>query len=287
MQPESATWYMGPAGNLRALQTPQGGMDFSEVRYGGVFQGLSGARTMDVTGHRSAVNMEWTYMTKSDWDFLNACHTRQLPGPHYLINPLSKNRLSVQAARGDYVRNTGTGTGIGVWTESAVPVWQNNVFPANVLGSRSSRVAVYLFPTAINFMFDRGVRTPILPLEQVTGSVYLKADGATTGFLTFRNYDVNGNALATTVGSTINLTTSWQRFSITQTAPVGSVAVTFEYVINNDSQAHNMAAPQVESGAVATAWELGGGSLRVLVDQLTTTSPRYPLQDASLALLEA
>jgi hypothetical protein len=36
-----------------------------------------------------------------------------------------------------------------------------------------------------------------------------------------------------------------------------------------------------------TSWDLGGGAPAVLIDQLPSTSPRYPLMDCTITLLEA
>lgn len=286
VQPTPATWYLGPSYDMRALQTPEVGMAFPYERYGGVFQALSGARTMDVTGFRSAYELEWSYLDKSDWDFLQSLNMRHLPGPHYVINPLSKNRLSPQSSMLQYRGKT---DGVGVWADRSVPQWQNGVFPTGVMGFRSLRAAVWTFTTNNGFMFDRGIRTPVLAGEQITASVYAKADVASTPcHLTIHRYDKFGVEI-TPLPSWIPITvgTSWTRYSMTETEAAGVCSVMFEFISDTDDTAINLAAAQLETGAAATAWEIGGGSARVLIDELSTTSPRYPIQQASLTLLES
>lgn len=284
VQPTAATWYMGPSYDMRALPTPEVDMPLSYDRYGGVFQGLSGARTMDVTGHRSTYQLDFRYLTKSEWDFLQAMNMRHLPGPHYIINPLSKNRLSPQASMCQY---RGTTDGPGVYSVDAVPQWQDGVFPAGITGFRSLRAVVWTATTTNGFAFDRGILNPILNGEQITCSVYAKADTATTGIMLIHRWDKFGALiLPELTATTVSMTTSWQRFSVTHTLTSDVCSVTFEFLADTDDYPVNLAAAQMETGATATAWEIGGGSARVLVDQLSTSSHRYPLQDASLTLLE-
>src|SRR5690606_40132859 len=66
------TWYLGPLGKLRGLVCPERGMSDTSTRYGGIHQGLTGARTMDITGHRREYEFEFVYMDKQDFAWLNA-----------------------------------------------------------------------------------------------------------------------------------------------------------------------------------------------------------------------
>jgi hypothetical protein len=103
-----------------------------------------------------------------------------------------------------------------------------------------------------------------------------------------QRYDNAGTLLSTSSVTSCSVTTTWTRFSITDTATSGCVAVVLK--ITPPSTYVNplyMTAAQMESGASATTWELGGGAPEVLVDQLSTSSPRYPLMDVQLSLLEA
>ena len=55
-------WYLGPLGDLRPLVCPEPDLSATQVRYGGLHQGLSGARTLDVTGHKA----EYEFNTTGD-----------------------------------------------------------------------------------------------------------------------------------------------------------------------------------------------------------------------------
>src|SRR5690554_2646520 len=98
MQPKSKRWYLGPAGALQELTCPEPNIKANLVRYGGVHQGLSGARTVDVTGHRYEYAFDWDYMEQAEWAWLEAMHLRHVPGPFRLLNPLKKNRLAPQSS---------------------------------------------------------------------------------------------------------------------------------------------------------------------------------------------
>src|SRR5688572_21324044 len=102
---DNPEWYIGALGALRRLPVPDPGIRMSPVVYGGIRQGLSGARTLDVTGVRMGYDMEFTGLEPDEWMHLEALRTRLIPGPHRLLDPLRRNRLSVEAAA---VRVVGT-----------------------------------------------------------------------------------------------------------------------------------------------------------------------------------
>src|SRR5690606_8690901 len=81
--------------------------------------------------------------------------------------------------------------------------------------------------------------------------------------------------------------TSWDRFPHTVTVPAGVSAVVMRLTFGTYSTAIRLAAPMIEEGGNATKWEQGKAVAMVLVDQLQTSSPLFPLTDCSLTLLEA
>jgi hypothetical protein len=275
-----ATWYLGPLGNLRELECPEVNMTITDVRYGGVHQGLSGARTMDVTGIKQDLNLTFEFLEEDDYRWLQALHTRQIPGPHRLINPLRKNRMTVPGAKCDATSSIRPGVrfSAGEWD------WQNDWPTAAGYGWRSLR---WFSRTASSIMvWDAEQHNPIFPLEQLTGSAYIKGDSSVTATFRLDYYDKDNVFLSSSTTENAAVTTSWARYSITRTAPVNACAA--RLVLSAvATTTMRVAAAQLEPGASATAWDQGGGSLLVLVDQMPTTSPRFPLVNCSISLLEA
>src|SRR5690606_39453918 len=54
---------------------------------------------MDVTGHRDEYELEFRFLDRDEFEWVELLHTRMVPGPHLMINPLKKNRLSWQASK--------------------------------------------------------------------------------------------------------------------------------------------------------------------------------------------
>lgn len=274
-----ATWLLGPLGDLRELETPETGVVITEVRYGGVHQGLNGGRTMDVTGIKTEVIMNFEYLEETDYRWLQALFTRHIPAQHRLVNPMRKNRLTIPAASVNPSparrRPFYTTTGDTIW----VADWPVGPDP----GNRSLRW--YNRTGTSKALFDGDKTTVVLPLEQVTASVYLKAVVGFDMTLGIDWYDKNLGFISTTT-SVSPVTTSWSRVSITATAPAGAAVgrFTLESVSTNEV---TIAAPQFESGATATSWDQGGGDLSVLIDQMPANSPRFPIMNCSITLLEA
>lgn len=276
-----STWYLGPEGDLRPLPPPDIPVRIRDVVYGGVHQALSGARTMDVTGVRAEVQMTWTYLELEDWRWLQMLYTRYIPGPLRLINPLTVNRLSHLAASADARPERFAGVTVtgGSWVRQWD--WPTEAGPGaqclHWIGRPQGQIS--------RIDFDRGKQTPVLPGETVTCSVYLKADEPTTTFMAIDWYDRDGTMIGSSDVESADVATEWQRFSMTRTAPSDAVCGVFA-LGGDDGVSLYVAAPQFQSGEL-TNWEPGGGSLVVLMTDLESQSPRYPLMDCTATLLEA
>ncbi len=260
-------------------------MKTSVVRYGGVHQALSGARTMDVTGHRAEYGFEWTFLERSEWVWLEALHLRHIPGPFAMLSPLKKNRLSTQATSLVPTTVTGVGLDLNRYTTS----W-DYTYPADTAagpGIRALRLDSWTSTGVGNMRFDGFRPTAVRVGEQITASVWLKAPANPQAQLAIDYMDRDGNQLTSPPWEPQAVTAGWARYSITKTIPAGVAAVRFAVLTGVTTPALSMAAPQVELGPIPTPWEPGGGAPRVLVDQLDTSSPLFPLTDCSLTLLEA
>lgn len=275
----ATTWYLGPAGDLRALFCPERNVDVTELRFGGIHQSLGGARTMDVTGTKSQYSFNWEYMEATDYQWLRALQTRLVSGPHRLIDPLKKNRLSVGASSGNIKPHKWP-----FFTVSAGTLTNQADYPTGVLGDRAVRWSDRTASSALSLDLDK--KTDVFPLETVTVSMYLKGASAVTVGMYIGWYDKDGAFLSSSTTTSHSVTTSWARYSATKTAPAG--AATGVLTINAVATTTiNIAASQFETGSSATSWEQGGANPIVLVDQLTTISPRYPTTNCALVLLES
>ncbi|AIG78469.1 Hypothetical protein AJAP_28155 [Amycolatopsis japonica] len=260
-------------------------MKTSVVRYGGVHQALSGARTMDVTGHRAEYEFEWKYLERSEWMWLEALHLRHIPGPFALLNPLRKNRLSASASSLIPTSVTGVGLDLTRYTYS----WDNS-YPADELagpGVRALRLDSWTSVGVGHMRFDGFRPTAVRVGEQITASVWLKAPADPSALLALDYTDRDGNQVTSPPWEAQAVTSAWARYSITKTVPAGVAGVRFAVLTGAAAPAMSMAAPQVELGPAPTSWEPGGAAPRVLIDQLASTSPIFPLTDCSLTLLEA
>lgn len=274
-----AKWLLGPPGDLRELVTPEDAR-ITEVRYGAVQQGLNGGRTMDVTGIRTTVELSFEYLDESDYRWLQALHTRLIPGPHRLINPLRQNLLSIDAAKSNFYPTRTQGVFVSGFTTGWVneyptgptPLWRSMKW-----SGRSAAAQSYVrWDGERKFCVNEG--------ETVTGSVYMRSSTAHSEELRFDWFDKYG-VQGTSATQSVALTTSWARYTITATAPAGTAMARMAFVGTSTADMY-FAAPQVEKGSTATDWDQGGGELQVLIDQMPGEAPRFPLMNCSMTLLE-
>lgn len=275
-------WYLGPPGDLRPLVCPDTNISIIKRRYGGVQVGISGARTVDVTGFRDDYVFSFSFMEPSEWSWLEALHTRHVRGPFWLINPMRNNRLSTRATTLDRSFNSNAGITMQGGSTQLVADWPSAANP----GALSMRWYSRTNPSVM--YFDRDIRFPVFPTEQVTRSVYMRSSAGTIDVQSrIQWYKKDGTAIVSIPTTTHSVGTSWTRFSQTTTAPADAVTGLFHLYTESITNDLFVAAPQLNNGATALAWEQGGGAPLVHVDQLETTSPRYPLSSVNLTLLEA
>lgn len=273
------TWYLGPAGDLRPMDCPDQDIEINQVRYGGVHQGLTGARTVDVLGFRYEYTFNFTNVEYQYWSWFEALHTRHVRGPIWLLNPMRINRLSTRATSLDTRARTNSGVVVG----GAVAVSADK--PAGVdVGSSlswSGRVA------NDTLKFDAFTGSPVRTGETLVASIYLKASASTTG-LTLQIDWINaaGAVQSTTTGAAITASTTWTRYSTSAAVPAGAAKALVYLKAASATNTVYVAAPQLEAGSTATPFQVGGAATLVEVDQLTGTSHRYPLMDVGLTLLE-
>ena len=297
----NTTWYLGPLGDLRALPCPEPGITDTTVRYGGIHQGLSGARTVDVTGYRTEYGFEFEYLEPEEFRWLRALHTRMVPGPYRLIDPRYRNRLSPQSTALWQVATTSDATippDLGFFASTVVhQEWVHDA-PAEVVEAvRSLRISNYTTsPDMLYFgRFDFGYGVPVHDGETITYSIYARSaaeDDEEQPFQMILDYfDRDLDHVGVSEWQERTATPEWQRFTLTVTVPTGTAAVVpalaFGSPTGETTHPLHFAAPQLEAGDTATEWDIGGGAKTVHISSLETSSPRFPLTNCSLTLLEA
>lgn len=275
----ATTWYLGPPGDLRALVCPERDIDITELRFGGVHQSLGGGRTMDVTGVKKQYQFSWNYLEESEYSWLRALHTRLIPGPHRLVDPLRKNRLSLGASDGNLVPHKWP-----YYTITAGLLSNQLDYPTGVLGTRCVRWSDRTASSVLRLDADK--LTDVFPLETVNVSAYLKGASSVTVGMYVAWYDKNKAFLSNATTSNKSVTTSWARYDASFTAPADAVLGIFS-LTSTATTTINVAAPQFETGSTVSAWDQGGANPLVLMDQLITTSPRYPVSNCVMTLLES
>jgi hypothetical protein len=235
---------------------------------------------MDVTGVKQDIALTFNFLDEADYRWLQALQTRHIPGPHRLISPLRKNRLTTQAASVNPTASIRPGVKLsaGAWA------WVNDWPSAAGYGVRSIEWSSRTASSTLKFDSVQGV--PLFPLEQFTGSVYIKGSSSISASLTVDYYDRYGVFLSSATPESASVTTSWARYTITRTAPTNAATAVLG-VTAVATTTMRLAAAQLESGSSASAWDQGGGAPLVLVDQLPSVSPRFPLMNATITLLEA
>lgn len=266
-------WYLGPLGELRALPVPEPELEVTTVRYGGTHQALSGARIQDTTGLRNDYKFEFKWLDQDEYFWLEALHTGHVPGPYRLIDPLKKNRFNL--------RSTSMIRGVGMQDVLSY----DRQWPAQVDIPGRSYVLSGWETSSYTLTFEDKTGTAVFPNEQVTASLYARCNSTHSGTLLMQMCDVDLNVIDTQ-SVPIAINSSWQRFSITRSVPAECTAVKFRLLLGTANTAVYLAAPQFESGPLATTWEPGGGAPVVVMNELTTASPRFPYRDVSLTLLE-
>lgn len=277
-------WYLGPAGDLRALECPERDVSVSEVRFGGVHQGLSGARTVDVTGLKMQINLALNYLDETQYLWLEAIHLRHIPGPVYVINPLKRNLLSKESSMSRTSYFQGNGIYASATGYSHNWEWEYNWPTAAGPGTRVVK-RTGLLASSVVYQLDVSPKIPVTVGSSYTFSSYMKGDSSKTVVFGISWYQKDGTFISTSTSSK-SVTTSWARHQMTATAPANAALAVPRWE-STTNVSFSSTAVQFEQASSATDWQLGGGSMRVMIDQMPTTSPRFPLRNCSLTLLEA
>lgn len=282
------TWWLGPMGGLRRIPCPERDISMSQIRTGGTHRGLSGARTSDTTGNKTDYKFNFKLLEPDEWQWIEMLHTRIVRGPYYLINPIKKNRLSLRAVQGMDMFPLGTILG-GVSTGTAMSRVAD--FPPG-LGFPVSAVELQAYQASdMSAIFDRGQPFPLLRGETVSMGIWVRSTSGTLNVRLRVDWYYGPGQYGYPQGSPVfEIGTSWTKLTFEAAmVPVGIHGATFGVMVAQPYEGNKLrwAAPQINGGSSLAPFDPGGGAPMVLIDQLTTSSPRYPLRDGELTVLEA
>jgi hypothetical protein len=278
-------WLLGPLGNLRPLVCPEDDISITTERFGGIHQGLSGARVMDITGYRQSITFDFEFLTDTEMRWLRALHHRTLPGPYRLVSPVHTNRFTPESA----MLKAAAGTRRGVTVVSGNTL-RNPDYPAlsTSLDMPGACLTWYNRTANAPLRWDESTKgSAVIPGESLTFSLYARST-TTFGFsMGIDWYDVNGTQLSGSANFSKTVLSTWARYSGTTTVPANAATgKAFIYTANTLNTLY-LAASQLEASTTANTWRVGGGAPVVLVDQLTDVSPMFGYHNATLTLLEA
>lgn len=212
-----ASWWIGPLGRLRRLPAPERNLSADNIRYGGIHQGISGARTVDRTGFRQDYEFTFKYLDAQEWLWLDVLHTRVVPGPLYLINPLKTNRLSTRAVQGYDMDPVGSAHG---GASSAADWSRVNDYPTG-LGIPAVVHELNQYPGDFGYLiFDREQPFPLLPGEKFCMSVWVRTTrGPMDVGIRVDWYEQDGTSDLAQGSSAFEIGPKWQRVSLESVIP--------------------------------------------------------------------
>lgn len=274
-------FWLGPVGQLHELPVPGAGIPRSSARIGGIHTAVDGTPTVDTLGFSRSYEfaLDWRYRYELRW--LRALHHRAVPEQLRLLDPMVPNRPS-----------------LAVSTCGATPARRQLPLRGDGLVRRADESAPELAglcggslewtpPEGGGLLTERSPARAgvVLPGEQVVLSAYVRGTADRSVQVQLAIFDAAGNPTATVTG-TSTAGDSWVRVAVQHTAAAHDAYVVAQLSASAGTGAVRTSGWQLEAAAAPSEWDLGGGSPLVVVNQLTETSPYYPMTDAVLTLQE-
>lgn len=299
-----AYFWMGPLGAMVPLACPSSDVNSTLEVYGDVKQTLYGRRLRDVLGYRRVWDLSNSYIDPTDYSMLETLFTTQQDRVLRFQDPLIANRARLFASlTSNYA---GYAQQRSAWSVTAgnAPTFPVTDWPAiSYLGAGDGRVASYngartalWVPTVAATLNVNGpVTAGVAPLrtvdparvgEVLTLSAYIRTTGTATVSILLNGVDPAGTVGA---GSSSALTASvgvWTRISATYTVAAGQVGTIPRFLTSSTSGTISIAGIMLNSGASALPWVRGGGTSQVIFNELSGSSPRFPLMNMDLSVLE-
>lgn len=264
-----ANIYFGPAGKLRKLWDPTGGMMATRELATSVFvTGSGGARTTKALNGSRQYTLNYGALGRKNFEYLNAIHQGAMgPGPFVLLDPGRRNLLTANQSAGTSLSNdtrhfTVAGTGGSLSSDSTFSV----AFPRVLKWSFATST-----PASATLTLDKPssvwpgipLSTPLIrPL-----TFWLMAIGS-TGTVNFqlaiRWLDSAGATLSTATSSMITPSlTVWNEYALTATPPATAYYALCLILPDVSTiaagEALNFSSLMLNEGGPDSDWQLGTG----------------------------
>jgi hypothetical protein len=261
--------YLGPIGQMVAMDVPSDGYKHDFVEYGSEHVPLSGLRTKDVLTIRHEYEIGTDGLTPRVLSWLRMLYSEAVPGPLYLRESSEKNllRIRISSTTGAPVvlpfSLDWTAPGAGDVLTSVVAT--NKLLPSAIPGEEltpaPARAVSWVSAGSNRVQTDTQI-TPVLPGEQLCFSAYVQSGTPTLELVPY-----NAALVAQTpiTGTTTVAGTPPRRY-VSYTVPtngtVVAVAAQLRLAAAGTTVTH---AWQLESGRLTpSAWELGIGIPKVM-----------------------
>jgi hypothetical protein len=266
--------YLGTPGSMQQLPGPSGDIEAATTRGESVKTLLSGATAVvRRLNAKKTFGLPYTGRPGTGLaDLLSSFYEGVFGiGPYVFVDPSVQNVLPLDVA------NCGIRTQAGLGFVASSGTLADGVAGSPITGSSvltwtAPASGASLQPGSVSLTADKTTAPVYLPGEAVTVSLYAKVSSVGSHTLVLGGYDATGASIATATTS-IALTTSFQRFSLSIAAGAGAFAscafVLPRLLTTAGALTFSVAALQLEYGTAASTWQRGYGSPRVLI----TSSP--------------
>lgn len=264
--------YLGPIGQMVAIEVPSGGYKHDFVEYGSEHVPLSGLRTKDVLTIRHEFQIDTDGLTPRALAWLRMLYAEAVPGPLYLRESSEKNllRIRISTTTGAPVVLpfsldwTAPGAGDVLTSVVATAKLLPSSIPGQELTPAPARAVSWVAAGSNRVQTDTAI-TPVQPGEQLCFSVYVQSGSSPTLELVPYNAALVAQPPVTGGGTTTVAGAPPRRY-MTYTVPsdgsVVAVAAQLRLAAAGTTVTH---AWQLESGrATPSAWELGIGVPKVM-----------------------
>jgi hypothetical protein len=256
--------YIGPLGQLIAIQVPPEGYDNPVTELGALHTGLSGAQTKDVFGYKRTFTMPLDGLEPRAWAWFEMLFRQAVTPPYYWLDPRRRNRLraSVSTTLSTYTTATvfTPSSGTAVASASSAPL-----LPSGSYSTPAPDFAVTWTPTAAGTLLGETAPVPVIPGEQLCFSCYVLAGSPTLELVPYNSALVAQPVQAGTsdVPGTID-----RKYVIYDVPANGSIVGVRPQLRAAAAGTFTTLAWQLSDTALPEPWVMGDGVPKFLVDQM-------------------
>lgn len=260
--------YLGPYGQLVALDVPSGGYRHDFVEYGAEHVPLSGLRTKDIFARRHEFEIDTDGLTPRALAWLRMLYTEAITGPYYLRESSERNllraRISSSSSTLTSLPNTVDWNITGGDTIASVaatsPLLPSTV-PGEELSPGPSKALSWTSGGSNRVLSDAAI-IPVMPGEQLVFSVY-----GQSGVPSLEIVPYNASlAPQTPITGTVTIAGTPPRYYVAYTVPTNGTIVAVAVQLRQATAGTRVTvAWQLEIGVTTpTGWSLGLGVPKVM-----------------------